>query len=104
LTLPKVSFYCDEAGCTGGKFVSSRNNLQQTAMSSSEATDSSTYEYGPTSTAAIDIKSYWQPAFFGTPASCQSVAFSRSMISMTALSAGDTPPTLNGPLSFVPAS
>jgi hypothetical protein len=101
LALPKVTFYYDGAGCTGGRFVFSRANLQQTALSSSEATDSSIYEYGPTSTA--DIKSYWSPGMFG-PGSCQSLAFSQAMISMTALSAGDTPPTLTGPLSFVPAS
>jgi hypothetical protein len=92
-------FYYETANCSGTPFEFSYNYQRQTAVVSANPAETGLYTYGDQAS-STDIRSLWSG--FGN--TCQTYSFTQpSMVVMVAIPAGDVPPTLTGPLSYVPA-
>jgi hypothetical protein len=95
LALPAPGFYYDQPGCTGNRYYGAYFPLQ-TAVRSADTSDPNIYEFAADAPSTVAFSSVWQSG-------CNTTPFSASAIPLTVLPAGDTPPTLTGPLSYAPA-
>ena len=100
LALDRVAFIYGQTGCAGTKYASP-NRPRQAAVRSAERSDAGVYAHGALLT--LDVRSYWDDSEFEVNDRCVDDNFTTPAAAMHVLSAGDTPPALNGPLTYVSA-
>jgi hypothetical protein len=101
LALPLVDFYYAEPDC-GGAPYHSLSYPQQTAVRS-EQHPGSVYAFSSATPSPVAVQSYWSRGFYGDPSSCMNGSFTQAMVAMEPVPGDDTPPPLNGPLTYAPA-
>ena len=103
LALPVTSFFYVQPGCTGTPYYQVVLP-RQTAVRSPDTDDLRVYVDSGAVPSTRTAGSVLEPPIGGggSDGTCYDSPFSTRLIEVTALSAGDTPPALTGPLSLVP--